>query len=178
MPDMKARDSWWAFINGRPEIEWNPPRKTKKQHQSWPKSTSKKAGEDYTSQFEVTYTEGDETITGSAKPVDEEEGQPAALVVSEFGEIAGEDGAEPDMDLERSELEIEVALGEDSGHLPTPFASPRPEIRYKAFDRTNHRGPGRPRTPTPALLRAMDSVSFMSFPYLLVVTLISLFLLK
>ena len=35
MPDKKERDLWWAFLSGRPEREWNPPKKSKnyKTHQ-------------------------------------------------------------------------------------------------------------------------------------------------
>lgn len=29
MPDKRERDLWWAFIAGRPESDWNPPKKTK-----------------------------------------------------------------------------------------------------------------------------------------------------
>jgi len=29
LPDKKDRDAWWAFLSGRPEIEWNPPKKPK-----------------------------------------------------------------------------------------------------------------------------------------------------
>lgn len=29
MPDKKERDCWWAFISGRPESEWNPPKRPK-----------------------------------------------------------------------------------------------------------------------------------------------------
>ncbi|KAI0722248.1 hypothetical protein C8T65DRAFT_628733 [Cerioporus squamosus] len=29
MPDKKERDLWWAFFAGRPESEWNPPKKPK-----------------------------------------------------------------------------------------------------------------------------------------------------
>jgi len=32
MPDRKERDHWWAFLSGRPESEWNPPKKPKKQN--------------------------------------------------------------------------------------------------------------------------------------------------
>ena len=28
-PDKKDRDAWWAFVSGRPESEWNPPKKPK-----------------------------------------------------------------------------------------------------------------------------------------------------
>lgn len=30
MPDKKDRDSWWAFLAGMPESDWNPPKKVKK----------------------------------------------------------------------------------------------------------------------------------------------------
>ena len=29
MPDKKERGAWWAFLSGRPESEWNPPKKPK-----------------------------------------------------------------------------------------------------------------------------------------------------
>ncbi len=29
MPDKKDRDLWWAFLSGKPEREWNPPKKPK-----------------------------------------------------------------------------------------------------------------------------------------------------
>ena len=32
MPDKKERDMWWAFLVGKPESEWNPPKKLKKQN--------------------------------------------------------------------------------------------------------------------------------------------------
>ena len=31
MPDKKERDMWWAFLAGKPESDWNPPKKPKKQ---------------------------------------------------------------------------------------------------------------------------------------------------
>lgn len=33
IPEMEGRNSWWAFISGRPESEWNPPKKSKTQKQ-------------------------------------------------------------------------------------------------------------------------------------------------
>ncbi|TDL29868.1 hypothetical protein BD410DRAFT_849973 [Rickenella mellea] len=33
MPERKERDNWWAFISGKPESDWNPPKKPKK---FWP----------------------------------------------------------------------------------------------------------------------------------------------
>ena len=29
MPDKKERDMWWAFLAGKPESDWNPPKKSK-----------------------------------------------------------------------------------------------------------------------------------------------------
>ncbi|KAF9006554.1 hypothetical protein BDQ17DRAFT_1351946 [Cyathus striatus] len=34
MPDKKERDLWWAFLSGKPESDWNPPSKPKKQSQA------------------------------------------------------------------------------------------------------------------------------------------------
>ncbi|KIL70201.1 hypothetical protein M378DRAFT_156274 [Amanita muscaria Koide BX008] len=31
MPDKKERDLWWAFLSGKPETEWNPPKKSRSQ---------------------------------------------------------------------------------------------------------------------------------------------------
>ena len=31
MPDRKERDQWWAFVSGKSEMEWNPPKKPPKQ---------------------------------------------------------------------------------------------------------------------------------------------------
>ena len=29
IPEMRQRDCWWAFLAGRPESDWNPPKKSK-----------------------------------------------------------------------------------------------------------------------------------------------------
>jgi hypothetical protein len=34
MPDMRERDLWWAFLAGRPESDWNPPKKLKQNQNS------------------------------------------------------------------------------------------------------------------------------------------------
>ncbi len=42
MPDRKERDLWWAFFAGRPESEWNPPKKPKQPKPSrWQQRTQK-----------------------------------------------------------------------------------------------------------------------------------------
>ncbi|KAH9894433.1 hypothetical protein C8Q73DRAFT_745923 [Cubamyces lactineus] len=43
MPDKKERDLWWAFLAGRPESEWNPPKKPKQPKVSrWQQRNAKK----------------------------------------------------------------------------------------------------------------------------------------
>ncbi|KAI0332409.1 hypothetical protein GY45DRAFT_1433094 [Cubamyces sp. BRFM 1775] len=43
MPDKKERDLWWAFLAGRPESEWNPPKKPKQPKTSrWQQRNAKK----------------------------------------------------------------------------------------------------------------------------------------
>jgi hypothetical protein len=34
MPDKRERDLWWAFIAGRPESDWNPPKKPRQASKS------------------------------------------------------------------------------------------------------------------------------------------------
>ncbi|KAF9464362.1 hypothetical protein BDZ94DRAFT_1256268 [Collybia nuda] len=34
MPDKKERDLWWAYLAGKPEFDWNPPKKPKQQNSS------------------------------------------------------------------------------------------------------------------------------------------------
>ncbi|KAI1786655.1 hypothetical protein LXA43DRAFT_1032771 [Ganoderma leucocontextum] len=43
MPDKKERDLWWAFLAGRPESEWNPPKKPKQPKPSrWQQRSQKR----------------------------------------------------------------------------------------------------------------------------------------
>ncbi|THH12227.1 hypothetical protein EW145_g100 [Phellinidium pouzarii] len=149
MPEKKERDNWWAFINGRPECEWNPPKKHRKPWQetnshaesmhSWENGTSD------LSQYEVSYT--------NDAPESE------ALVVNEYGEI------EEDMNDIDMEIEAEEISAVDS--LPTPFATPQPESRYKSSNfapelqnvQTQRKLGGKLQQPTPTLLKGMDSVN-------------------
>lgn len=68
MPDKKDRDLWWAFLSGRPEREWNPPKKPKihKMHQRL-QPTRAFAGDDETVLlYEVPQNDG--AVQGSAAP--------------------------------------------------------------------------------------------------------------
>lgn len=55
MPDMKNRDAWWAFLTGRPESEWNPPKKPKRQKSVRPSRYEEYGGgmRAFTSEYEV-----------------------------------------------------------------------------------------------------------------------------
>lgn len=48
MPDKKERDLWWAFLAGRPESEWNPPKKPKQPKLSrWQQHNMKRAAREF-----------------------------------------------------------------------------------------------------------------------------------
>ncbi|KAL5530010.1 hypothetical protein ACEPAF_6267 [Sanghuangporus sanghuang] len=138
MPEKKERDKWWAFINGRPEHEWNPPKSPKKPRGKFARQSIHldQPNVDDVGQYEVPMTEEMPTDVAEAHEV---------LVVNEFGEIR-EDEKDPDRDLQ----ELEVG---DAALLSTPFATPQPEKRFKASERRT----AGPRHPTPTLLKRMDS---------------------
>lgn len=137
MPEKKERDKWWAFINGRPECEWNPPKKQRnlkgrpgKGMRSWDDSY------DDASQYEVHY-----------EPQDLEPQE--TIVVTERGEI-----------------KVEVSADIDTA-LPTPSSSPQPDASKGEgkIDSVQERARAssirqQPRQPTPSLLKSMDSVCF------------------
>ena len=47
MPDKKERDMWRAFLSGKPESDWNPPKKLKKQNPNAKKSKTHNSGLDH-----------------------------------------------------------------------------------------------------------------------------------
>ena len=139
MPEKKERDRWWAFINGRPELEWNPMKPPKKLRGNTPRQFV-----DDMAQYEVPMTE----LSSDAAEAHE------ALVVNEFDEVL-----EGQVDQNQALDESEGDQGENSAFLPTPLATPRPEERFRASERRI----GESRHPTPALLKTMDSVSIPRF---------------
>ena len=52
MPDKRERDCWWMFISGRPETEWNPPKKPKSE-------ASFRRGRRYSPQYSPEFAEDD-----------------------------------------------------------------------------------------------------------------------
>lgn len=146
MPEKKERDSWWAFINGRPEREWNPPKKPKKSKQDYwndpPRQQEYGTGAEDLKQYEVSYSE--EVVVEATETVSD------ALVVNEYGEVTE--------DVDTEEVEAEIA----AGSLPSPLATPQPESRYKSTNYSSVNRIGGPQQPTPRLLKAMDNVSIFN----------------
>ena len=56
MPGWTERDNWWAYVNGRPEYEWDPPRLPKKKRRVWDPDIQRLVRPDDVLQFEVPYT--------------------------------------------------------------------------------------------------------------------------
>lgn len=63
IPDKKERDLWWAFLAGRPESEWNPPKKPKQPKVSrWQQRNLRQAShEETTLPYDMNETRHDST---------------------------------------------------------------------------------------------------------------------
>ena len=136
MPEKKERDHWWAFLNGAPESEWNPVKKskTKRTTMTYRKPNSASPAYDPTndvSQYEVIY---------------ESESVQEAVVMDEYGEITEE---------------ITVSYHDTSRLEPLPASYSEDGPIILSGDDTSGRlnQLGRPKQPTPTLLSLMDSVS-------------------
>lgn len=139
MPEKKERDNWWAFINGRPEYDWNPPKRSKKpkpernQH-----SKGMRSWDDISpSQYEVRYAE---------EPLPQ-----APVVVNEYGEV---DAVGPTASLPTPST---TPQPEEKPDEPGPSTGTIKRPQNVGYDRAD-----RPRQPTPSLLKAMDSVSLVT----------------
>ena len=143
MPERTERDAWWAFINGCPEHEWNIPKRPKKRKRVWNAETERYVRTDDMDQYEVSYTRATVENDGTGDIIKDK----GALVYDEYGELVGNVGTNRD---EPEKVEVEDNA-EAETLLPTPFATPQPEARYKKSSRLRH--------PTNTLLTEMDSVS-------------------
>lgn len=137
IPDRKERDHWWAFLNGRPESEWNPPKKPKGQN---------KQNQRY----------GDSTRDGMRGFPSEDDisSSPAQAVTSLPYGGANEEG------------EVELAISVDpTDSLPTPSGTPVPPDRTVEvrLAETSTSGTAKFTTmqpePTSTLMRGIDHVS-------------------
>lgn len=134
MPQKTERDKWWAFINGRPECEWNPTKKPKaprNRHRRGMRSWSET--HEGANQYEVQYE------------VDSRTAQ-EAIVIDEHGEIKVEEPIDQTVSL------------------PTPSSTPQPILDDAGTSTALQKARAslnlhRARQPTPSLLRRMDNVS-------------------
>ncbi|KAI0637968.1 hypothetical protein C8Q77DRAFT_1153660 [Trametes polyzona] len=135
LPDMKARDQWWAFLAGRPESEWNPPKKPKQPKVSrWQKRAQgvRAFADDIQEDASLSY---DTLEGGSAHPsnisVEMEAGPSTPAVSAQPLPTPSGTPAPPDASLDTS------ALKESESTLETPVTF-------------------LPREPTPTLLQHID----------------------
>ncbi|TFL00545.1 hypothetical protein BDV98DRAFT_104469 [Pterulicium gracile] len=65
MPDKKQRGQWWAFLEGRPQSEWNPPKKASKQKDNFSQGmrgfSSERVVEDMHNDTHLPYDNSQET---------------------------------------------------------------------------------------------------------------------
>ena len=135
---MKERDHWWAFLTGRPESEWNPPKKPKKQKSAKDQRYGTYGGmRSFTSEYEVPLQ--DPTIT--ELPYATEEGEVEHVVA------VNPTDSPPTL-------------------LSTPAPSEKPPSNGMSTDpassTSNTANIVQPE-PTPLLLRHMDHVSWSPF---------------
>ncbi|KAJ3554405.1 hypothetical protein NM688_g3130 [Phlebia brevispora] len=131
MPDRKDRDAWWAFLTGRPESEWNPPKKPKAQKYH-------KAQQCYGRGLRA-FADGAEYDT------------------LQYGEIqrAGPSQEDAHMNDER-EVEQVITIN-PAESLPTPSSTPAPDSRVEpANDVEKPPSISTQPEPTPTLMRNID----------------------
>ena len=141
MPDKKERDLWWAFLAGRPESEWNPPKKPKQPKLSrWQQHHQKKAVREFGDEMRdmsLPYDAGDSALNGL------QEFEIPIPTVAHTGTSA--DVGTPHND---SAIVHNISTIENTPELKD--ASTETGISYS------------PREPTPALLHNIDHVSPLS----------------
>ncbi|KAI9066426.1 hypothetical protein FKP32DRAFT_1673944 [Trametes sanguinea] len=138
MPDKKERDLWWAFLAGRPESEWNPPKKPKQPKVSrWQQRKQKGVG---------APVFADDLHEDASLSYDAPESSSTAAGPSDLSYEVGADASQS-MDAARS--------------LPTPFGTPAPrdnsaDISMTSEDVREVPLVYLPREPTPALMQQID----------------------
>lgn len=132
MPETKERDLWWAFLAGKPETEWNPPRK--------PKQTTGKGGRFRQGMRAFAHEDGlyeESTFAGSSQEV---------WRVKDEGEVELALRVDPIESLptpSSTPAPPDLSLGDEPHTLPAVDAVITPT---------------KPKVPTPTLLRLIDQV--------------------
>lgn len=144
IPDRKERDHWWAFLSGRPESEWNPPKKPKKQN-----NRNERYGD---------YNRG---MRGFSAEAGVPEHPSASQAGPSYTNLYGNDAGEAKLAVTTDPTES----------LPTPSGTPAPpdrgvEVRpiEDGVTPTSHPGSTLPE-PTPSLMRQIDHVSNPAHSY-------------
>jgi hypothetical protein len=148
MPDKRERDLWWAFIAGRPESDWNPPKK--------PKQTPKSKGKGkYKSGKMRGFTDDQDEY-----PTDDHALSQETWRVNEEGEVElgyGEDNTDTPAQ-KGAPFPADTSTGDHCAnvqHVPGP-ANDIPEAPLVKM-----------REPTPSLISQVDSVCDTSILYIL-----------
>ncbi|THG98869.1 hypothetical protein EW026_g3398 [Hermanssonia centrifuga] len=135
IPDRKDREAWWAYLTGRPESEWNPPKKVKGQN-------ARNQG----------YGRGMRAYSLETQ-------------INLYQETQGAGPSREDVHMnEEREVEQVVAM-DPTESLPTPSGTPAPPDRHPGTsaseqvfgEETNLMNITQPE-PTPVIMRHMDHV--------------------
>ncbi|KAI9001354.1 hypothetical protein BD414DRAFT_505092 [Trametes punicea] len=144
MPDKKERDLWWAFLAGRPESEWSPPKKPKPPKvPRWQQRAAKKG--------KALERFADDIHEDAALSYDARESGSVEAGPSNSG----------------IELDADEPTSVDAAHsLPTPSGTPAPPDTSPDVSMVNEATEKvresplvyLPREPTPALMQHIDHV--------------------
>ncbi|EAU84635.2 hypothetical protein CC1G_00154 [Coprinopsis cinerea okayama7 len=153
MPDKKERDMWWAYLEGKPESEWNIPKSQSKRQQK-----QKQRQAQYQSQSQQQSADSLDVGGGSNQTLrawaDEPEEDVAPTIIYETSLLDGND-----------EGEVEQALSIDPAEgLPTPTGTPGPPdsplpSMSSAGPSSDKKGKSpvmKPREPSPVILKLID----------------------
>ncbi|TBU23505.1 hypothetical protein BD311DRAFT_703794 [Dichomitus squalens] len=137
MPDKKERDLWWAFLAGRPESEWNPPKKPKQPKPSrWQQRNQKRQPMSLQEAQEDTplpYDMGETCLADSVPEVSVPSTATLPSSVGMTGQVGIDEPLQPPSAT--SDPAIKTSASVEDGEIPLIYT---------------------PREPTPALLQHID----------------------
>ncbi|KAL0949329.1 hypothetical protein HGRIS_009403 [Hohenbuehelia grisea] len=142
MPQKKERDLWWAFLLGKPESEWDPPKRPKN------KTLNKLlhgGGARNMSMMVDTSREAQPSLR-----MEEADGQQADDA-DDVASIASSSNDKPDRETENAN-----ALEPSNASAPTPFVDTGEPVKCPPSAYASLPPTPTPREPTPSLLRRID----------------------
>lgn len=144
MPDKKDRDLWWAFINGRPECDWNPPKKPKRDRSD--RNRYKRGMRSWDD--ESAHEDTDIPAPASETYVVSEDGEVVLAEVVDPAKTLPTPFATPQPEHWPTMENLNVKPFGENPSMPAPSSAPIASYNPA------------PRKPTPSLLKLMDNVSF------------------